>query len=168
MGLKDLKKLRALKSKVDDTLIKNHKAREQREAKRAKRESKKLDPRPNYRKAPRKKNSVDVETWFRDGIERAMRRQVVLSPWTLQQKKLAKDLIGIYGEELTEQAVEYMCRNWKNLKKGFKSPPPVPTINLLWGMRDNIFSAVQFGDKSPDQKDSDEYKGDQGGGAIGW
>ena len=168
MGLNDLKKLRALKTKVDDTLSKNHEAREKRRSKRAKREEKKqIDPRPNYRKAPRKKNSVDVETWFRDGIEKARGRKVVLSPWTIAQKKLAKDLIKIYGEELTEQAVDYMCRNWKKLKKGFKSPPSVPTINLLWGMRDNIFAAVQLGDAA-DQKDSDEYKGDQGGGAIGW
>jgi hypothetical protein len=115
-------------------------------------------------------NSTDVERWFRMGLSDLFGPKYIVPKWTVKQRKLAKDLLGIYGRELTKLAVEYYCSNWNemvNQSRGRLSG--APTVNLFWSMRERLFAEVQNGKTvivAP--KNRDEFRSDDGSPESGW
>lgn len=127
-------------------------------------------------KAPQKKpNSKDVEQWFREGIWAMFGRKFVIPPWPANsnQRGLALKLLEDYGVRLTKDAVMLFCQTWdRRVRDSGGRLTGRPTINLLWGMREQIFGEVQTKDRKPEAsatgKDSDEYREREGRPRIGW
>ena len=125
--------------------------------------------------ADRKPNSTDVHRWFKVALRKQFGKSFIVGAWNIKQKTLAKQLIDEYGPELMAIAVEYFVDNWDDIvdKSGGRLRG-VPTVNLLWGMRDQIFGAVQTlgrrRSKPPkaEKKNSDEFKGKDGKPVVGW
>jgi hypothetical protein len=118
-------------------------------------------------------NSVDVEQWFRKGIGLLYGEKVTISPWGRPEQKLAVTMLDVYGAELTEKAVGYFCEHWELICEKSKNISGIPTVKLLWVMRDTIFPDVQLGKKPKVERkkrkhDVGEYKGGHEPRGIGW
>ena len=121
----------------------------------------------------RKVNSVDVQRWFEKGIDLLYGGRVTPSPWGGQDRKLAKALLGIYGAGLTKKAVGYFCEHWELICKRSRSISGIPTVKLLWVMRDTVFSDAQLGRvptvrRKRRKHDAGEYKGGHEPRGTGW
>ena len=115
-------------------------------------------------------NSTDVERWFRVGLADLVGAGYIVPKWTVKQRKLAKDLLGIYGRDLVKSAVEYYCSNWNEMVQHSRGRlSGAPTVNLFWSMRERIFAEVQNGKTvivAP--KNRDEFRSDDGSPESGW
>lgn len=121
-------------------------------------------------------NSTDVRKWFEEGVVTGLARQVRLAPWGVKEKTLAKRLLREYGVELTRQAVDYFTIGWATISENGRKFRGLPTINLLWGMRDTIFGEVQLGRLRPEpigrdaRAQTDEFKASEAdeNPDVGW
>jgi len=118
-------------------------------------------------------NSTQVQGWFRDSLLEKFGDAFIVAPWTRQQQKLAKDLLGIYGGELVRKAVGFFVESWDAMVEGSNGRlSGVPSINLLYVMRGRIFGDVQTGKKPPrknDRRRVSEHRGPrEKGRGIGW
>jgi len=116
--------------------------------------------------------STSVFYWFKDALLRLNGKQFIISPWTVKQKKLAKDLLKIYGAPLVKKAVDWFCDNWGEIvDKSRGRLRGAPSIGLLWSMREMVFGEVQGahnGRRRPSGgRGFDEWK-DDGGNVVGW
>jgi hypothetical protein len=106
-------------------------------------------------------NSIIVMGWFRKGIEEYVDDKIELPGddewWTQHQQKLAKDLLGQYGPEAIQKAVEYLCMHWKTMSK-MEGWNGIPTVNILWGWREQIIHSAERG-KSWEKKSGQKKKG---------
>jgi hypothetical protein len=131
-----------------------------------------VQKRPEAESEPRPKpvNTVDVERWFREGIFALYDRPLILSRWGVKERALAKKLLKTYGDDLTKRTVEHFCREWPDLLKRSRGRiSGVPTVMLLWAMRDSVFSDVQLGAVKPaDPARTDEYREDEDSPDAGW
>ena len=128
--------------------------------------------------APRKgANSKDVEKWIREALWEAFGRKFIIPAWpqSCHQRVLSKMLLAAYGEDMTKRAIVLFCQTWdQKVAESGGRLAGVPTINLIWGMRERIFAEVQMqGRKVVTAKvggrDSDEFRGDQAvGPGLGW
>lgn len=164
-------KLGALKRKVNDVQKRTVEIREEKKKKKASRGKFKLEPVKKVAKE-KKVNSTNVHEWFSAELKKMFGDGFVVSRWTVPQKKLAKELLGIYGDELTEKAVVYFCADWGNIVEGSRgSIAGAPNINLLWAMRERIFACVQNGEiagkKHIAPKNTDEYT-ESDDPEVGW
>ena len=97
-------------------------------------------------------NTNSVRDWFSDGIERNWGNEVTNpfenKEWKTRGKEgaLAKKLLSKYGAEMTKKGVDYLCDNWQIIcdNSGGKLTG-LPTVGLLWAMRDRIFSDIERG-----------------------
>jgi len=118
-------------------------------------------------------NSNHVYGWYKTVLLEKYGSDFIVAPWTVVQKKLAKDLLGVYGGDLVKKAVGFFVESWDAIVSGSNDRlSGFPTINLMFGMRERIFADVQQGKKPLKYKDMSrisEYKGpaDQDTG-IGW
>ena len=142
--------------------------------KRAKKKAKPLELKPTTPKV-KPVNSTQVEQWFTEELRELYGSDYIISRWTIPQKTLAKRLLDTYGPDLVRQAVSYLAKHWKLMVKRSKgSLSGVPTVNLLWGMRERVFAEVQGVDNTPAMEDrpenSDEWRPgeDRGDSKIGW
>ncbi len=122
----------------------------------------------------REPNSTDVHGWFVTGIRAAFGDDVRVGSWAAKQRALAKRLLTEYGPDMTRRAVEHFCASWKAyLEKGrFKG---LPTVELLWSMRDTIFGEIQLAGRKgiktrQDRVQGDEFKPEAAAAApdVGW
>jgi hypothetical protein len=146
-----------------------------REDSKKKRESRKAKPLAlqNQSSEPRKRriNSTDVERWFLSGIRSLYGDKFIIPKWSVKQRTLAKKLIDIYGPELVEKAVRYLCGNWDSIvEKSRGSLSGAPTVNLLWGMKERVFADVQAPRKpgKGSRRDADEYSDEEDAPTVGW
>lgn len=155
--------LAILKSKVKTTKKKTEKAKVARKVKKAKKakEKARLDQTeiPNFDlevdKPPKRVvNSTDVREWFKDGIERMDFGGKITLPhnggqWTVHQRSLAKRLLDSYGSDLVKKAVEWLCENWEVLVYNSNGKlSGVPTVGLLWFLRERVFPDAELGIKA--------------------
>ncbi len=96
---------------------------------------------------PKPVNSTDVREWFQSGVNALYQREIKLANWGARERALAKKLLDEYGVDLTRQAVEYFVGNWKQIAQRGKFRG-LPTVNLMFAMRDTIFGEVQLGGKT--------------------
>ena len=143
--------------------------------KRKRDENKVLVPPPDNVEAfklERPATSTDVERWFRVRLVEMYGQSFIIPPWMVKQRTLAKKLLGTFGSDIVQGAVNLFCDRWPEIvrkSRGRFGGPP--TINLLWGMREEIFALAQgvsFETGKP--QDKDEYRPEDGGGdnEIGW
>jgi len=125
-------------------------------------------------------SSYYVQAWFREGITKRVSWSVTLPSnddwWKGKQRLLAKKLLKAYGGELTKKAIFYFCDHWEEMVKDSEGRlSGLPTVELLWTIRDRIFPGVERGVpyRSPKKRtvrdrrlDPDEYR-DPGDDAIG-
>ncbi len=141
--------------------------------KRAKKKRKPLELTPTVPKV-KPINSTQVEEWFTEELRELYGVAFIIPRWTVPQKTLAKRLLNTYGPELVRQAVGYLAKHWKMMVKQSKGGlSGVPTVNLLWGMRERVFGEVQGIDNRPAMEarpeNSDEWRpGGDRDGKIGW
>lgn len=78
--------------------------------------------------------------------------------WTAKESTLAKKLLSEYGSDLTRIAIIHLHDNWSTY--GFQG---LPNINLLWSMRQQIYSKIQLIDqkKKHESTEYDETKAGQ-------
>ncbi len=172
-----MNKFARLRALANESKSRTEEARKERvEKKEAKREEAQpeppiLEPEESKQKEKRKIDSTHVREWFVVGV-RTMRNNSswAIGRWTVKERKLAINLLDDYGADLVEKAVAHFCSTWhERIKRG----APLygdPNVNLLWGMRNQIFPEVQApSDRPKPAKNSDEYneKSDKGSG-IGW
>ena len=170
-------RLRKIRQARENAKAKTEKAHDRKRAKQAKKAARVEATRSDY--AMQKEelgivNSSDVFGWFRARIEDDFGREMVVQGWTVAQKKLAKDLLGVYGPDLVKQAVDWLFDNWGKIQRSDRGMiGGRPTINMLWGYRETAFTEVQLPakarrDPTRDPKNSDEYRERPGRPAIGW
>lgn len=124
------------------------------------------------KKAKRETNSYTVEEWFLKATRDKYGAGYVVARWTGKERTLAKGLLTEYGDALVADAVKYLFAEWDGMVAKSKGGlTGVPTINLLWGMRARVFGDVQLrkmGKQPPKRRDSDEFNGSGGAPEIGW
>lgn len=166
--LRGLRNMKTLSRAAADAKKKTAEARERKAKKKAARK----DARPTNKKAAKKKvrqvkNSKDVEGWFRDGIAEIAGRRYLTSAWGPKERTLAINLLKHYGDALVEKAVKWFCSNWDDLvvqsQRNGRKLEGMPTVNLLWALREMVFGAVQTSGRKPKPKnipakESDEYR----------
>lgn len=163
-------KLSRLRQKVREVSDQTKQTHEEVTRKRAAKRTvpKKSEPESDPR--PKPVNTVDVEQWFREGIFALYEKPLILSRWGVKERALAKKLLKTYGPDLTKRTVEHFCRSWPDLLKRSRGRiSGVPTVTLLWAMRDSVFSDVQLGAVKPaDPARTDEYREDDDSPDAGW
>lgn len=118
-------------------------------------------------------NSTHVQGWFKESLLEKYGDAFIVAPWTRQQQKLAKDLLALYGGDLVRRAVAFLVASWDALVEGSNERlSGVPSVNLLYAMRERVFGDVQTGRKPLRPKKrrvSSEHIGpaDKGMG-VGW
>lgn len=171
--MSDREKLLALKRRIEDVRQKTAEAKvevKERRAKAREQKAEKFSLDVQEQEKPKKVvNSRNVKQWFDDGLLRLYGPQfIVPKRWTVPQQALAKRMLEDYGEDLVEKAVGYFCDSWQEtVRKSRGRIGGCPSVNLLWAMRDIVFTEAQTG-KTASAKDSDEYAGDKGLPKIGW
>ena len=110
-------------------------------------------------------NATTVYEWFLAGVREHIDKNVVMGRWNAKRNTLAKTMLDDYGPALVKEAVEYFCKEWNDIAKQVKARG-LPTIELLWGMRDTIFGEIQMGKRGfsgrKEQMNKDEWKGESG------
>jgi hypothetical protein len=82
---------------------------------------------------------------------------------------LARKLLDAYDGELVRKAIFYMCDNWEEMVKSSAGRlSGMPTIELLWSIRDRIFPDAERGvpytsyvnkeAKGHPRRNADEYR----------
>lgn len=162
-----------LKEKARAAREKTNERRDVRAAKRSKR-------RKGEELAPLKRRPVvdctvkDVKSWFDDGLVSLYGPDHPIFDWTQVEIRLVKKLLNAYGSDKVRQAVELFCRDWDRLRERSGGRlQGEPTINLLWGMRRQIFGELANAQRKQTVpgRDSDEYREDlekPGRSRIGW
>lgn len=90
--------------------------------------------------------SSQVEKWFNKGIDFRTGLSVTHGKWGGKQFTLAKRMLDTYGAELVENAINYMCDNWsKMVEDSGGKLSGIPTVELLWSIRNRIFPDVEKG-----------------------
>jgi len=89
----------------------------------------------------------NVMKWFKKGIDERISWSVTVpSQWSPKQRMLGKKLVGLYGGEVTEKAVLYICDNWEQMVKDSNGAlSGLPTVELLWSIKDRIFPQAERG-----------------------
>jgi hypothetical protein len=118
-------------------------------------------------------NSDHVQDWFHDALLGKYGKDFIVSGWTVAKKKLAKDLLAVYGGELVHRAIEFFVASWDAIVANSNGNlSGTPSINLLFAMRERIFGDVQQGKeplRSADKRGSREHRGPTDSGmGIGW
>lgn len=109
-------------------------------------------------------NATTIRGWFLERLQQKYGAGYMAGSWTIPQRTLAKRLLKDYGEEMVARAVTYMFDEWEAMVRGSKGRlRGEPTINLLWGMREQIIGDIQRKDARKDQtrvdaRTHDEYK----------
>lgn len=166
MDARLLKMAMALKASREKTAQAAEEVEEKREAKAAEKAA--APPRTRVR-APvmlitptgeREPNSTDVHGWFVEGIHAALGADIRVGSWAAKQRALAKRLLTEYGADMTRKAVAHFCASWKAyLEKGrFKG---LPTIELMWSMRDTIFGEIQLAGRKGIRTRQERVQGDE-------
>ncbi len=91
-------------------------------------------------------NAATVEAWWRAAMATAFDGRVKHEKWTMSQLVLAKKLLAAYGAEEMQRGIAEALATWAErpeVAEGILSP--IPTINLLYGMRDRIWRISQAG-----------------------
>jgi hypothetical protein len=117
-----------------------------------------------------------VESLFCQRLRERYGAEFVVAAWTVKQRVLVKNMFRQYGFAMTLQAVEYYHSEWDYITLSSRGRlGGTPTVNLLWGMRDQVFSDVQTGATSFRDKLSnkasmrDEYRDGTGTEPkVGW
>lgn len=181
-------KLKGLKQALDQSKIKTAQSIAQAEAKReAKKPVKPVKaekPEKPETEAKGPKNDMRLERGAMNKVESLFCQllrdrygaEFVVAAWTVKQRVLVKNMFRQYGFAMTLQAVEYYHAEWDYITLSSRGRiSGTPTVNLLWGMREQIFSDIQTGAKSFRDKLSnhsarrDEYRdGDGTEPKVGW
>lgn len=119
-----------------------------------------------------------VEVLFGELLRERYGEDFIVADWTVKQRVLVKQMFTQYGAQLTVKAVRYFHEEWDYITLSSKGRiGGTPTLNLLWGMREQVFADVQTGVMSFREKLSsspamkDEYKapgGDDSSPKVGW
>ena len=118
-------------------------------------------------------NSEDVYTMFVKCAGEMYGRDVIIGEWTVAQRRLALKLLETYGPVLTGTAVEWLFENWDRLARQSRGrlDSATPTIQMLWGMRENVFTTIQTGNRksaeTDDPKTRDEYRENSNAPSVG-
>lgn len=93
---------------------------------------------------------VDVREWFREGIIKRLSWSVTLPAndkwWGGKQGLLSRKLLDAYDGELVKKAIFYLCDNWEDMVRDSGGRlSGLPTIELLWSIRDRIFPEAERG-----------------------
>ncbi len=91
-------------------------------------------------------NANTVRNWFREAIDMMIANRIILAenlthspaPAYGRDGKIAKMLLEAYGPETTQQAIMWLAKNWNQFN--FKG---LPSVGLLWTIRDTVFGAIQ-------------------------
>ena len=107
------------------------------------------------------------EYWFSQ-IEESFDNMVVPS-WGIKEKKIAKNLIGVYGIDLCKKVVLDVIKNWDDYCARYKLRG-FPSIGLISGFKDSFFAEIQIGKKFSGKKSkiSDDEFSDNGESDMGW
>lgn len=97
-------------------------------------------------------NSNTVRDWFKTGIERNYGEKIQ-NPfggikWVTNGKQgmLAKKMLSEYHADTVKKSIDYMCDNWEVIITNSQGRiSGLPTIELLWGMRAQIFADAELG-----------------------
>lgn len=187
MGLAALKKL------ARDTSERTLEAKAKVETKRKERKKKKAaDPKPEVpnfalevgQPKPELVNSVQVEDWFRDGLQLLYGGKLELPQrghwWTVGERKNAKRLLTMYGAELVKKAVLHLCSTWNQRVEASEGRlAGIPSIGYLVVAKNTVFAEAQGltavpkranakGSKRKKSKDSDEYRPPETPIDVGW
>lgn len=125
-------------------------------------------------------NSTTVMEWFREGLREAYGDKLTIPEgrgwWTVGQKKTALLLLDQYGPEKVRRTISHFCRTWEDRvdrSNGFLGG--IPTINLLWKMKDEVFAeedgvvTMRRGRRKDKRgKNTDEYRPQKKPMGIGW
>ena len=131
-------------------------------------------------KARRPVNSTQVKEWLRAGLRTLYGEKLTLPRdnewWTVHEKSLALKLLRSYGPDLVEKTLAHFCATWpQRVDEAEGRLGGIPTIGLLWKLREGIFAEAQgvvkqtkrTGRKRKD-KNSDEYQRPDKPIGIGW
>jgi len=135
----------------------------------------------------RRRNAADVEKWFRVAHSRLNGFETVCSAWTVKQQVLANRMLEEYGDDLTNRGIVWFFEHWDELVRSSRGTMTVPSIHLLWSMRDRVFIPVQRQqhgkyqqrtnidpstepNRQPQRhpKNSDEFRPLPTGSVVGW
>jgi hypothetical protein len=133
---------------------------------------KRLDP----SEIPGKKGKTPglVYGWFVAAMKNKYGQDFLVGVWSSAHMRQARNLLDMYGEDVTRKAVEYFVVHWEDMMDQSNGRlSGVPTIALLvsMSMRDWVFGQVQAMEKGKktrssvrkvDRKNSDEYIPDGG------
>lgn len=175
------KSLARLKKKVRSEKAKSAKIKIEAETKRAARKKRRADNPPEelvmtHPEPVKPINSGDVMRLFKEETKKLIESKNLwtfkVPGWGPKQYAFASKLLDEFGPDLTLDAVRYFCQNWDSIvQKSRGRLDGVPTIALMYAMRERIFGAAQLekeGVKFGSKKESDEYKGDPKAPKIGW
>lgn len=91
-------------------------------------------------------NAATVEEWWRAAMATAFDGRVRHEKWTIAQLVLAKKLLTAYGPEEMQRGLAEILATWgehPGVVAG--NLPAIPTINLIYGMRETIWKISQAG-----------------------
>ena len=87
-------------------------------------------------------NTVDVERWWRAAMEATFTVRARHVAWGPRERVLAKQLLLLYGPEAVERGLAEWIAAWSDhLGVVDGRLPPLPTLQLLWAMRQEVWSA---------------------------
>jgi hypothetical protein len=184
--------LAALKRLARDSSERTLAAKEKVEKKRAERKKKapavpKAEV-PNFalevgQPKPELVNSVQVEDWFRDGLQLLYGGKLELPQrghwWTVGERRNAKRLLTMYGADLVKKAVLHLCATWHQRVEASEGRlAGIPSIGYLVSAKNTVFAEAQglaavpqrVKGKGPRRKskDSDEYRPPEKPIDVGW
>jgi hypothetical protein len=85
-------------------------------------------------------NAADVERWWCEAMGAAFDGRVRHERWTVHQMTLAKKLLALYGAEEVRRGLAETLATWSQHPAVVERRlGEIPTINLLWGMRETIW-----------------------------
>jgi hypothetical protein len=133
---------------------------------------------------PKLVNSVQVEDWFRDGLKLLYGGKLELPQrgkwWTVGERRNAKRLLDMYGEDLVHKAVLHLCATWTQRVEASEGRlAGIPSIGYLVVAKNTVFAEAQGltavpqrvkakGSKRKQSKDSDEYRPPETPIDVGW
>lgn len=88
-------------------------------------------------------NSVTIHGWFREQLVKRHGSGYPRSSWAAKQRTLAMGILKQYGEKMTYDLIVHMFDRWDDLCAQSRGKlTGVPTIELLWGMRERLVGEI--------------------------
>lgn len=114
----------------------------------------------------------DIERFFKSCIYDKW-GTMRLARWSGKDKKVARELVKVYGWEMTQQAIRHLIDSWDRMVSSSRGRlQGVPTIGFLSSSKDQIFGELQMlgrrkQEEACSEKNADEWTG-EGSLEEGW